>query len=236
MNENAFPTTRWSLILTQDAPPERAARAAEEICHLYWMPVYHFIKGSGPSGRTREDAEDLTQGFFTALLSRDFLVNADPAKGRLRNYLLGAVKKHLLAANRGARAKKRGGGQQPLPLEEAPDSALTAEGLLPDEEFDRQWALCLLEQCLRQLRSEYQAAGKEPLYLALKPLLTASEPDDATSRLLNKSAGALRVALHRCRQRYHQILTEKVSETLLPGMDPAEEMAALAALLSRRRN
>jgi DNA-directed RNA polymerase specialized sigma24 family protein len=236
MNQNAFPTTRWSLILTRDGPPEQAARAVEEICRLYWMPVFHFIKGSGPGGKGHEDAEDLTQGFFAALLSNGILTNADPAKGRLRNYLLGAVKNHLLTANRAAHAKKRGGGIQPLPLEQAAETALTAEGLLPDEEFDRQWALCLLEQCLRQLRNEYQAAGKEPLYLALKPLLTASEPGDSTSHELKMSPGALRVALYRCRQRYHAILTEKVRETLLPGMDPAEEMAALAALLGRRRN
>jgi DNA-directed RNA polymerase specialized sigma24 family protein len=234
--KNTFPTTRWSLILAPDSPPEQAARAAEEICRLYWMPVFHFIKGSGPRGKAHEDAEDLTQGFFAALLRNGFLTNADPAKGRLRNYLLGAVKNHLLAANRAAHAMRRGGGVQPLPLDEAAESVLTAEGLLPDEEFDRKWALCLLERCLSQLRSEYQAKGKERLYLALKPLLASGTAGESSGQDLEMSPGALRIALHRCRRRYQEILRDEVAETLLPGMDPSEEIAALAALLRGRSN
>ena len=233
--QELFPTTRWSLILSPDCPQAQQERAAEDICRLYWRPVFLFIRGSNHRQKgAAEDAEDLTQRFFAGILSSGFFGKADPAKGRLRNYLLGAVQKFLLAAHREDHAQKRGGYAAHVPLEDAMESPPAAGGLLPDEEFDRQWALCLLEQCLAQLRDEYTLRGKEALYLALKPMLTSNldtDPPTAGAGELKMSDGAQRVALHRLRLRYRQILLEKVSETLLPGMDPAEEIAALARLL-----
>lgn len=245
MASSAFPNTRWSLILPRNSPPELAERATDELCQLYWRPVYVYILSSGAGVRSPQEAEDLTQGFFLSLIQREFFQNADPAKGRLRSYLLGAVKHYLQTARRNEEAMKRGGGISFVCMDAADEneqvlSRLSTDGLSPDEQFDRRWAECLLEASLLRLREQYAARGRESHYCALRPLLAADEHDrpglqvEAAAKL-GLTSGTLRVAYHRFLERYREILAAEVRATLLPGMDAGEEFAYLGRLLRARR-
>lgn len=236
----SFPPTRWSLILHRDQSPAAARKAAEEICRLYWRPVYGYIL-HGIRWRRPEEAEDLTQGFFLDLLQRGLFCNVDPSMGRLRNYLLGAVKHYLQSAERHNAAQKRGGGIRFLPLDLEAEHALQiaraeTSGLTPDEQFDRRWAECLLETCLAQIKEEYAGRGRVAEYETLRPLLAndSSQLRGEAAAALGLSAATLRVTLHRFRHRYREILADEVRSTLLPGMEVEEELRHLAALLRKR--
>lgn len=240
----SFPNTRWSLVRRRESAPADARRAAEELCRLYWPPVYGYILSDGPRYRTPEEAKDLTQGFFLDCWQRGLFHHAEPSKGRLRSYLLGAVKHYLQSVERRNAARKRGGGLQFLPLNTEAEYALQAaraenSPLTPDEQFDRRWAECLLETCLAQLKEEYAGRGRLETYEALRPLLaTADGPErhrlQAEAAIsLGVKPQTLHVWWHRFLGRYRDLLAEEVRATLLPGMEASEELSYLARLLRK---
>jgi RNA polymerase sigma-70 factor (ECF subfamily) len=233
-----FPNTRWSVVLaaTQRQSPESAA-ALDAICRSYWYPLYAYVRRCGQSPH---DAQDLTQEFFCRLLAKHWLDSADRAKGKLRTFLIVALKNFMCQEWRRASAQRRGGGLVPAPFDtNLAESRYGADNhsFGPDEIFDRQWALTLLELTVERLRAEFAAAGKPGDFEALKDCLTAGHGTidyPAVAARLGLSEGATRVAVHRLRKRFRQIYREEISQTLSDGADFDAELRHLAAALSGR--
>lgn len=232
-----FPNTRWSVVLAARGQfsPESAA-ALEAICRTYWQPLYAYVRRCGQSP---EDAQDLTQEFFSRLLEKHWLDSVDPAKGKLRTFLMVALKNFLGKEWRRASAQKRAGSHSHATFDTAfAESRLAADTatLAPDEAFDRQWALTLLELTINRLRAEFAVAGKPDEFEALKSCLMTARGaiDYATiAQQLGLSEGAARVAVHRLRKRFREIYREEISHTLPDGADLEAELRYLAAALAR---
>lgn len=234
----AFPRTRWSVVLaaTQRSSPE-SAHALEAICRTYWYPLFAFARRQVSSP---EDAQDLTQEFFRLLLEKRWLEDADREKGRLRTFLITALKRFMAKEWRQASAQRRGGGQVHVPFDtvfaESRYAADPAGHFAPDELYDRQWALALLEITLHRLEGEYAAADKANEFAVLKDSLTtthASVDYGSASQRLGVSAGAARVAVHRLRKRFRQLYREEIAHTLPDGTELEAEMRHLANALAR---
>ncbi len=231
-----FVTTHWSAVLTAGRSDTTKAQAAlEQLCRNYWQPLYAFVRRTGYS---REEAEDLTQEFFARVLAQNTVAKADPARGRFRSFLLASLKHFLAHEWEKARARKRGGGAQLIPLEF--DTAETrcahpaAPGDTPDRAYDRQWALALLELVLSRLRGEYRSAGRLVLFLGLKDTLRGGRAEipyrDLAGRV-GMSEGAVKVAAHRLRQRYRELLREEIAHTVAGPAEAEEELRHLFVAL-----
>jgi RNA polymerase sigma-70 factor (ECF subfamily) len=214
----------------------RARAALEQLCRNYWQPLYAYVRGTGYS---REEAEDLTQEFFARLLAHNSVARADPARGRFRSFLLVSLKHFLANEWDKARAQKRGGGARLIPLEfdtaETRCAQPVAPGDTPDRAFDRQWALALLEVVLGRLRREYRDAGREDLFLGLKETLgggRAEIPYRDLGARLGLSEGAVKVAAHRVRQRYRELLREEIANTVAGPEEVEGELRGLFAALA----
>jgi RNA polymerase sigma-70 factor (ECF subfamily) len=233
-----FPNTRWSVVLAARQPesPESAA-ALEAICRAYWYPLYAYVRRLGQSP---PDAQDLTQEFFCRLLEKRWLDAADREKGRLRTFLMVALKNFLGKEWRRVSARRRGGGRAHAPLDTAlAESRYAADhhALAPDETFDQQWALTLLELTLNRLRDEFVVAGKPGDFETLKHSLMSDRGAidyAAVAKKLGVKEGAARVAVHRLRKRFRETYREEISRTLADGSDLDAEMRHLAAALARR--
>jgi RNA polymerase sigma-70 factor (ECF subfamily) len=232
-----FATTHWSLVLAARGQPSPEARAAlADLCRVYWYPLYAFIRRGG-HGATA--AEDLTQEFFARLLEKGWLGQADRTKGRFRSFLLAACK-HFLANERAReRALKRGGGRTHLPINfhdaDARYAREPADALTPERLFERRWALALLDQVLAELRAEYAAASKEKLFDLLKARLGGAADAalyESVAAALGMTAGAVKVAAHRLRQRYRDRLREAIARTLDDPDAVDDEIRHLFAVLS----
>ncbi len=235
----AFPPTRWTVVLAacQRPSPESSA-ALEAICHAYWYPLYAYVRRAGQSAH---DAQDLTQEFFCRLLEKRWLDAANPDKGRLRTFLIVALKHFMANEWRRATTQRRGGGQVHLPfdteLAETRYAADAAIALAADETFDRQWTMTLLDLTLSRLESEFTALGKGADFAILKDtLLTGHGGMDyaAIATQLGVGEGAARVAVHRLRKRFRAIFREEISQTLAGDMDLDGELRYLAAVLARK--
>jgi RNA polymerase sigma-70 factor (ECF subfamily) len=233
----AFHTTQWSLVGTaqsqQPADRTRARKALEELCRAYWYPLYAFVRNRGHS---RADAQDLTQAFFARFIETGGFASADQSRGRFRTYLLGSAKNFLANEWHRARRLKRGGGQAFLEwdaLDPEARYAIEPRGSDdPDACFDREWAVRLTEVALERLRTESEAEGKAALFVALKGSLTGEEPNRAeTAARLGVSEGALKVAIHRFRKRYRELLRSEVAETVDDPSGVDDEMRHLVAVL-----
>lgn len=209
-------TTRWSLVLAAmyDGTPEGDAALAG-ICQTYWYPVYAFIRRQEGNG---EAAADLTQAFFAQLLEKRFLHDVRPDRGRFRSFLFAAVRHFLSNERDRLRTLKRGGGTPIVPIDvetaERRYQRDPADDLTPERVFERQWAIALLEGVLARLRAEMEAAGKGAQFERLKPLL-GGEPEGgyrAMAETLGTSEGAARVAVHRLRRRYRDLLRETIAD------------------------
>jgi RNA polymerase sigma factor (sigma-70 family) len=235
MENESLAGTRWTLVLAaariENAEP--AMRALTELCHTYWPPLYAYIRRQGCD---THEAEDLTQEFFSRLLAKNYLADADPAKGKFRSFLLASLK-HFLANERDrARAKKRGGGETVIALdalgEEARRRIEPLDNESPDKVFDRQWALTLLDRALKRLRMEFAGGGREKLFDALKGFLTGDAPAQSHAEIGAKcglSEGAVKVAVHRMRRRYRDLLREEVAQTVAAPEEIDREIRDLFA-------
>jgi RNA polymerase sigma-70 factor (ECF subfamily) len=231
-----FLTTRWSAVLAAGSNDTTQAQAAlEQLCRHYWPPLYAYVRRAGHSS---EDAQDLTQEFFARLLARHSLAQADRERGRFRSFLLGSLKHFLAHEWERARAQKRGGRVQFIPLPNDTDGAMgalpAAANETPDRAFDRQWALTLLDLVLDRLRREYANAGRDDLFLGLKETLgggRAEIPYRDLARRLGMSEGAVKVAAHRLRRRYRELLREEIARTVATASDTEDELGHLFAAL-----
>lgn len=233
-----FPPTRWSLVLAairKDAPD--SAVALETICQAYWYPLYAYVRRTGQSPH---DAQDITQEFFARLLEKRWLDSADPQKGKLRTFLIVALKHFMNKEWRRASAQRRGGGQAHAPLDTTfAESRFAADtqSLAPDETFDHQWALTLLDLTVTRLQKEFADAGKSEAFETLKHCLLADRNAldyVAVAGQLGVNEGAARVAVHRLRKRFREIYREEISQTLAEGENLEAELRHLAAALARR--
>ncbi len=230
-----FATTHWSVVLAaKDWGSPKAAAALDRLCSCYWYPIYAYVRRHG---RSPEDAQDLTQEFFTRLLARNSLAGLERGRSRFRSYLLGALK-HFLADEWDRKHRlKRGGQVCHVPFDAAAGEGRyvleAADEHSPDRLFERRWALALLDLVWRQLQTEYKAAGKEPLLARLGGFLTgeAEESYRAVADQLQMTEGAARVAVHRLRQRYAELFRQAVADTVESPQEIAEEMRHLVAVL-----
>jgi RNA polymerase sigma-70 factor (ECF subfamily) len=229
-----FPTTLWTVVLHagQDEPAQAQAALAQ-LCEGYWYPLYSFIRRRGYSPH---DAQDLTQAFFAHLLEKRGLGRVDPEQGRFRTFLLASLKNFLANDRDKANALKRGGGQTIISLQqESAESRYQLEpshDLTPERHFERQWALTLLDQVLAALRDEYHGDGKGTLFEELKAALIGQAGGYAEmAARLGQSEGSIKVAAHRMRGRYRELLRARIAETVGEG-DVEDEVRHLLAVLS----
>jgi RNA polymerase sigma factor (sigma-70 family) len=232
-----FPNTRWSVVLAARQPTPESAAALEAICRAYWYPLYAYVRRSGHSPH---DAQDLTQEFFHRLLAKRWLDSADREKGKLRSFLIVALKNFMRNEWRRAAAQCRGAGAAHAPFDTTFAESRFAgdpQSLAPDETYDRQWALTLLDLTVNRLRAEFADADKPDAFDALKTCLLADRGSidyAAVARQLGVNEGAARVAVHRLRKRFREIYREEISQTLAEGTDLDGELRHLAAALARQ--
>jgi len=233
-----FPPTRWSVVLaaTQQPAPEADA-ALESICRVYWYPLYAFVRRSGQSPH---DAQDLTQEFFRQLLEKRWLAAADREKGRLRTFLVTALKHFMAKEWRRASAHKRGGGQSHVPMDTAfAESRYAAESAIPlsaEAVFDQQWALTLLDLTTQRLEAEFVAASKAPEFEILKGCLVAARGTidyASVAARLGVSEGAAQVAVHRLRKRFRELYREEIAQTLPDRAQLDAELRYLGGILAQ---
>ena len=225
----AFAATRWTLVVQAQGRTPEARAALSDLCAAYYTPVQEFIR---QWLRGADQADDLTQEFFAEILSRGGVDGAVPERGKFRSFLLGAVKHFLSHARERERTLKRGGGVEFQPLDagsDVPDAALP-----PDAAFDRQWALTLLSRAMDALEAQFAVEEKADSFRVLKPWLTgeAETPQSAAAVALGLSETAVKVAIHRLRQRFRQQLRTELAATLDSAAMVEEEMGHLFAALS----
>src|SRR5271170_7953048 len=214
-----FATTRWSLVLAagQRGSPQSSAALAT-LCENYWYPLYVYIRRWGYQA---DEAQDFTQAFLARLLEKNDLAAADPGRGRFRSFLLTSLKHFLANQWDRARAEKRGGGRSVLSIDfgtaEERYRAEPTHDLTPEKIFERRWALVLLENVLARLHDESAQAGKADSFDRLKGFLTGEQSAVTYGQLaseLNTSEGAVKIAVHRLRRRYREVLRAEIEETV----------------------
>ena len=231
-----FATTHWSVVLQAgelDSP--NTSEALAQLCRTYWYPLYAYVRRKGYPAH---DAQDLTQEFFARLLARNYLGGVERRKGKFRSFLLGAFEHFLAKEWRRAHAQKRGGGQVPFSLDEvdAENRYLLepAHDLSPEKIFDRRWATTVLGDAMAELRKEYWARNQKELFAKLEGLLSgdgapASYAEIAESLGMNE--GALKVAVHRLRKRYGELIRSQIAQTVATPEEIDEELRYLFAVL-----
>ena len=232
-----FVTTHWSVVLNAgERETEQAQDALARLCQTYWYPLYAYVRWRGHSP---EDAQDLTQGFFELLLEKNTLARITREKGKFRSFLLTSLNHFLVDQWKKAKALKRGA------LRVVSWDAVSAETRYHREPvetatvetiFDQNWALALLEEVFQQLKGEYEREGKSELFEKLKFGLTGERsaiPYAELAEQLKTSEGALKVTVHRLRQRYRERLRAEVANTVSSPEEVEEELRYLFLVLSK---
>jgi RNA polymerase sigma-70 factor (ECF subfamily) len=217
--------------------PATAQPALAELCERYWKPLYAYARRDGC---TVEEAQDLTQAFFTRFLEKSQVRAADPARGRFRSFLLASFK-HFMSNERDRdRAQKRGGGLPRLSLEfESAESSYRlepADTLTPEALFERRWAADLIARITAQLAAERAQAGASDTFEQLKGFLLGDRDDGNYTEIaqaLGKTEGALRVMVHRLRRRFRQLLRAEIAATVSEDSEVESEIRHLISSLSR---
>jgi RNA polymerase sigma-70 factor (ECF subfamily) len=232
-----FATTLWTVVLAAGDPnhPDAAA-ALDRLCRTYWYPVYAYVRRKG---RMAAEAEDLTQEFFSRLLSRGFPVGVQREGGKFRSYLLRALDHFLINEWRRDNSAKRGGGTKTFSLDGVDADARyrlePADVATSDSLYDRRWATTVLDAVRERLRQEYARQGKEALFAALEPCLTGGEdllPYAELMARLDLKASALKMAVHRLRKRFGELLREEIAQTVATTDEIENEIRELIAAAS----
>jgi RNA polymerase sigma factor (sigma-70 family) len=234
----SFPTTRITLIhAARSGSAALAHEALSTFCRAYWYPIYAYVRRLGYAA---DEAEDLTQGFFTRVLEKHYLRDFQRERGRFRSFLLTSLKHYIANERDWAHAQKRGGTRPPLALDDVLQGAERRYGieprddLTPERIFERQWALAVLTRVQDQLQDEAASAGKRAQFDRLKGLLVGEESDvsyRALAEELQTTEGALKVTIHRLRQRFKELLREEIAHTVASPDDVGEELRYLLAAL-----
>ena len=232
-----FATTHWSVVLTAgQSGSEPAQTALETLCRAYWYPIYYYIRRKGVGA---DDAQDLTQGFFAQIIAKEHLRRADREKGKFRTFLLSILDYFLAREWNRAHRQKRGGRIAFVSLDEQdPEERYKLEPAnneTPEKNFLRQWALMTLRQTMNTLEAECQASGKAPLLQEARGILSGEQDTGRYAEIaksLGVSEGAARVAVHRLRQRYGQLLREQIAQTVSGPEEIEEELRYLLKVLT----
>jgi len=234
--QNAFPSTRWSLVLAAGAKRDvdkNAQAALNELCLAYWMPLYAYACRRVAS---IDEAQDLTQDFFAHLLQKESLAAADRLRGKFRTFLLTSFQYFVINQWEKRRALKRGGNVQTIALDF--DSMASSAFHIscnekPEKTFEREWATMLLGRALSALRAEAEQNGKLTQFEALKPLLAGNTTGDSAKVAdeLGMTEGAVRVAAHRLRQRFRELLRHQILQTVASPEDVEQEIQDLFSAL-----
>jgi RNA polymerase sigma factor (sigma-70 family) len=230
--DSHFATTHWTCVLLARGASAEARAALNELCTAYYAPVAAFLRHSVRRG---EMAEDLTQEFFTRVLTGRAFEQADPGRGRFRSYLLGAVKHFLSDVRDREQAGKRGGSAVHVSLDCGTDTSPRVDvpdprAVSPEEAFERQWAMTLIDRALHQLQSEMNRDGTAAQFERLKPWLVGNvqESQAAVAASLGTNENAIKVAIHRLRRRFRDLVKAEIAHTVT---DPAEQDAELGELI-----
>jgi len=211
-----------------------ARRAMGELVQTYWFPLYAYLRrrGSAPA-----QAEDLVQGFFARLLEKDALAMVDRERGKFRSFLLASLQNFLANEWDKSRAAKRGGGAEIVALDaleaEARYAAEPVDSMTPERVFERRWALAVLDQVLARLREDYAQRDQAEIFAALEHVLTAGDGESygEIGRRLGMTESAVKVAAHRLRRRYRELLREEIAQTVSQPDLVEEEIKQLLASL-----
>ena len=239
-HDGHFAPTRWTLVLRARGGSAESRHALSELCESYYAPVLAFIRREG---RDEDTARELTQEFFSRLLAQPSFAGVEPGRGRFRSYLLGAVKHFLVEERRRANAAKRGGGQEPVSIEANTNTDTNSElqipdpaAAVPDAFFDRHWATALVDRAVTALGAEAAAEGKDGQFVVLKPWLLGEVPSlsqaDA-ARQLGLSEGAVKVAVHRLRKRFREVVKAEIAQTVPSPGEVQGELRYLVEVLSQ---
>ena len=235
-----FVTTRWTLVRRASGESSASRAALSELCEAYWMPVYRFLMREGKSD---DESRELTQEFVSQLLTTSALENADPRKGRFRSYLLGALKHFLSNKHRAEGRQKRGGEAVVESIEsggseDSPGLQISDHGATPtDAYFDRHWALALMERGLTAVEDTFRASGKTRQFEVLKPWLMGDAEglsQEEAAAELGMTPGAVKVAIHRLRQKFGDAIRAEVAETVDTEEEVQEELRYLIEALRER--
>ena len=234
-----FATTHWSAVMAAARnDTTRAHDALANLCRASWYPLYAHARRRGCSPN---DAQDVTQSFFVHLLENESLAAADPARGRFRSFLLAAMNNFLNTEWTKARTQKRGGQNEFFSLDAATSENRfklePVDHASPDKLFDRQWATALLENVLQQLEEVYRDENKHALFQALKPTLMGareSQPYAALAAQLGQTEAAIKVSVHRLRQRYRELIRNQIAGTVASPEEISGEMRHLLEALAGR--
>jgi RNA polymerase sigma-70 factor (ECF subfamily) len=205
----------------------------ETLCQTYWHPLYVFVRRQGYDP---DAARDLVQAYFTELLEKDFLKDVAPERGRFRSFLLASLKHFLSHDRERAAAQKRGGHVQMIPLDATTEDLIPGppNHLTPEQIYERQWALTVLDQALERLRQEVRDAGGEAQFEALKPYLTGEAgraPYREVADQLGMNEGAVRAAVLRLRKRFGKALRAQVAETVADRADVDDEIRRMLTVI-----
>jgi len=221
-------TTRLSLVLAAAAETEPGRDdALADLCRIYWQPLYSFVRSRGYN---HEEAQDLTQSFIARILEKNILRKFQHERGRYRSFLLGALKHFLAHARDAAHAQKRGGDAPRVPISQIDLPGDPA----PDKVFEKQWALALINRVLCQLQQEALREGSPDRFARLSGCITAADdhvPYREIARRLDMTEGAVKVAIHRLRRRFHDALRHEISLTVTEEREISEEIRYLLAAL-----
>jgi RNA polymerase sigma factor (sigma-70 family) len=228
-----FESTQWSLVSAAAAEGETGQTALKDLYQSYCYPVYAFVRRQGYN---RPDAQDATHDFFLYLLEKDLFNRAAAGQGKFRSFLLKSLKFFLQHANRRAGAQKRGGNTTPVFLDDETAEEtyqLIDPGLTPEQIFDAQWALTLIDEALARLRSEMEGAGKDALFHQLSGFLVDDQEASyvEVAERTGLSVSAVKAAIYRLRLRYRELLRAEVARTVASSPDFESELGALQSLL-----
>src|SRR6266478_605567 len=231
-----FATTHWSVVVQageEESP--HTSEALAQLCNTYWYPLYVYVRRKGYAAH---DAQDLTQEFFARLLARNYLGGVDRRKGKFRSFLLGALEHFLAKEWRRAHAQKRGGGQAVFSLDEVDAESRyllePAHDLTPEKIYDRRWATTILGDAMAELRKEYWARNQKELFAKLEGLLSGDGAPASYAKIaesLGMNEGALKVAVHRLRKRYGELIRSQIAQTVATPEEIDEELRYLFSVL-----
>lgn len=209
--------------------PETVSGAANELCHLYWRPVFQHVRAKGLD---TEDAKDVTQQIFSSLFETQRLKEVDESKGRLRSFLRAVANRHVAEFLRTAGRIKRGGDQVRIEID--PEKVLVvcetkSPGSGLDRDFDRQWAEELMDRVAQLLEESYRRRDRGRWFEVLFPKLTSEEGDSycEIAETLGVTESAIRVGIHRMRKRYRDFLRKEVAQTVDSEAAVDEELRSL---------
>ncbi len=233
----AFPTTHWNLVTqATEGQAEEANLALEEICNVYWHPIFTYL---GAKGFSKQDAEDLTQGYFSSVLRRQSLHHVDSARGKLRTFFLSDLKRFIADERRHNAAQKRGGRAHFEALDDCIEKeALVVERIDPETLYMKAWAITLIERATASLRKNYIESGKENVFDLIADYLYGKNegipyPDIAVS--LKTSISAARLTVFRLRQRFRSILESEIAHTVESSNQVGEEIDFLFQAVAAKR-